>query len=252
MVDFYIRSPPRKTVDSSFLWPRIAGPYYNAVHAMAIFDGSLLFGYDQGILGKLYGDDNSRLIEEYWKKQKIELGKKVIDISRVNERDGILNGTILVESRRKRNAIRNKVKIVEVTTRFATQERKNASFREMFLSCDCDDNYYQSWFQKANEYVMTVFNDLRKPYDIPSARVIMSLCAHANASLYKLAKEKDCEPFDMWGEEGHTVKVFRDYLDVALHEKESRVDKGYFFRNATALFNPWRRRLGLEEVKPSI
>lgn len=119
----------------------------------------------------------------------------------------------------------------------------------MYLSCDCQDNFHRSWYQRATEEVMKIYNDLRKPYDIPAPRIIMELCVHANATLNISVDKLNAEPFDVWGNKGRAVKIFKKHLDIALDESLPRWRRGEFFSFQTDLFNPWRKKFGLKEVK---
>jgi len=238
-----------KELKSSFVWPRTFGLHYNAAHAIPMFDGSILSGYETDEIVDMYGKDGARMIEEYLEEEDIQLGDNIVDISKIKEKAGILYGTILVESRKKLDFIRNRVKVVGVATNDANRQRKETSFREMYLSCDCQSNYFKSWFLTATREVMKTYNDLRKPYDFLPPRIIMYLCAHANASLNVLVEKKNCYPFYMWGNKGRAVQTFRDNLDVIFDGSLSRWEKGIFFRDKTDLFNPWRKELGLKELE---
>jgi hypothetical protein len=253
----YTRGPLEDTEESQkkvyFVWPRTPRGYYNRVHPMAIFDGSILSGHETGEIEKMYGKKGVKMIEEYLEKKTIHLGDNVFDVKSARERYGILNGTALVESRKKIDFIRNRVKFIEVATSNSKEKRKKASFHHMYLSCDCKDNFQGSWFQRATKDVMKVYKDFRKPYDIPAPRIIMNLCAHTNATLNILVDKKHAgyfaEDFDMWGNNGHAVKTFKKHLDIALDETLPRWRKGEFFSFHTKLFNPWRKKLELPEVK---
>ena len=235
-----------------FVWPRNSLGYYNRVNPMAIFDGSILSGYETGEIEDMYGKRGAMLIVKYLEQEDIQLGEidNVVDVNAVKERYGLLNGKALIESRKKIDFIRNRVKVIEVATRNTIKERKEASFHHMYLSCDCQDNFYQSWYKVATEEVMRDFNDFRKPYDTPAPRIIMDLCVHGNATLNILADKKNAESFDMWGNHGHAVQIFKNNLDIVLDETLPRLRRDEFFSFYTDLFNPWRKRLGLKKVKP--
>lgn len=86
----YTEGPLEDTEESRlkvhFVWPRTSRGYYNRVHPMAIFDGSILSGYETGEIEKMYGKNGARMIEEYLEKKKIQLEDNVVDVSAVRNR----------------------------------------------------------------------------------------------------------------------------------------------------------------------
>jgi hypothetical protein len=238
-------SSSQKLLNSSFIWSRLDNSY-SCVGGVDLIGGLYCYCRQKGMVDEVLGHDVSKYVEDYFKKERIELSNNIVE-DHCKQYYDVFKGTILVESRRKGEAIKHKIRISDLVSKDSTEERKNASLRSMNFNCDCLRTYYQS-FLTVPRYVREAFDDYRESDSIPSPHVRTVMDVHSVTAMDWLVEGRGCEGFGIFGLSDHTIGIAKYVIKTTLDSHIPQYELNLFLRDKTVLFNPLRERLGIKLI----
>jgi len=245
-VNEFKRSPSQKLLNSSFIWQRLDNSYA-CVGGVDVIDGLLYYCHQKGKVDDVLGHGTSKYVEEYFKRERIELSNNIVD-DHCKQYHDTFKGTIFVESRRKHDTIKHKIRVSDLVSKDSTEERKSASLRSMNIQCDCLRAHYQSFLTVPRD-VREMFNDHRESDSIPSPHIRTVIDTHSVTAVDWLVEERNCGDFGIFGLSDHTIGIAKYVIKSTLDKKYIPEYKlNLFLRDKTVLFNPLRERLGIKLI----
>ncbi len=232
----------RKLVDSSFIWRRLDNSY-SCLGGANVVDGLFYYCQQKGISDEVFGRSVAKVIEDYFRKREIEPNNNVVE-DKCKQYHDTFRGTMLIESRGKKEEIKHRLRASDVVAKNSTDERKNQSLRSMNLLCYCTGAHYQT-FLTVPQYVRQSLGDSRETYSLPSPQVLMAIDTHGVTGMNWLVEERGAEDFGIFGLRDHTIEIAKHVAGSALDECMPEHKLNSFLRDRTDLFKPLKERLGI-------
>jgi hypothetical protein len=230
----------RKLVDSSFIWRRSDGSY-SCLGGASVIDGLFYYCQQKGIPDEVFGKSVAKAIDDYFRKREIDSSNSVIE-DKCNQYHDTFRGTMLIESRSKKEEKKHRLRVSDVVTKNSTDERKGQSLRSMNLLCYCTGAHYQT-ILTIPRYVRQLFDDSRETDSLPSPQILMAIDIHSVTGMNWLVEERGAEDFGIFGLSGHTIEIAKHMAGSALDERMPEHELNSFLRDRTDLFKPLKERL---------
>lgn len=214
-------SAAKKLASSGNMWKINEG--YGVITPLSYLDGFLM-AYTKEI-SQEFSD-----ILEFLKKRRIEADKIKIDVSGCKLYNNYYNGTAIVSSRSKYDVGEYKIRVTNVSLK--NPDNKKEAFKKMRFYCKCDYAHYQIGLP-VPEIIRKKFNDTNE-----KARIEMVMCAHANAAMFGLCGEKNCEDFGIW-----SIATAKNLLKFILQEGSWERSPDYRVNQIIQKYTSWQKLL---------
>jgi hypothetical protein len=238
-----------KSLSSSFIWKR-ADNYYSAINGLNLIEGLLLFLYHENSIEKRFDAVTSKYIQDYFKR--FDLSADVIDDSGIKRNFDTYKGVGIVKSRSlSGESPYHRVKIRDIVSKDAANNRKALGLKSMNFSCACLGSEYRR-DKVAPKEARQSFGDKRYFFDLPSPVVVSDMCVHGVSLMDDLVENKGCEGFETWGMPTRTLSFVKPTIHLIMDEKYTRYETDLFLRDKTDLFNDLRKWLEMPLVKSKV